>query len=70
VQYNFAPNFFLSKVQDSLVAAGPTLKLDLSSLRVLTSAGEANVISTCAALQNSLIVLGPAARTSFVLVSE
>ncbi|KAH8746947.1 NRPS-like enzyme [Diaporthe sp. PMI_573] len=42
VQYTFAPNFFLSKVQDSLVAAGPTLKLDLSSLRVLTSAGEAN----------------------------
>lgn len=54
VEFAFAPNFFLSKLYDSLVAVGPNLKHDLSMLQVLTSGGEANVTSTCAALQNVL----------------
>lgn len=52
--FTFAPNFFLSKLHDSLAAAGPNLKLDLSALRALISSGETNVVSTCAALQNLL----------------
>lgn len=54
VQFTFAPNFFLSKLLDSLVAAGPSLKLDLAALRAVISGGEANVVSTCAALQDWL----------------
>lgn len=53
VSYTFAPNFFLTKVRDSLVAS-PGVKADLSHLKALISGGESNVVTTCEALTHEL----------------
>lgn len=58
VVYTFAPNFFLTKVRDSLVSAGPTFKADLSHLRAFISGGESNVVATCDALTQELSRFG------------
>ncbi|KAJ5281133.1 hypothetical protein N7478_006505 [Penicillium angulare] len=57
VVYTFAPNFFLTKVYDSL-KANPDFKADLSSLKALISGGESNVVVTCDALTQELRRLG------------
>jgi acyl-CoA synthetase (AMP-forming)/AMP-acid ligase II/acyl carrier protein len=54
VVYTFAPNFFLTKVRDSLISAGLSFKADLSHLRAFTSGGESNVVATCDALTQEL----------------
>lgn len=54
VAYTFAPNFFLTKVRDSLLSAPPSFTANLSSLRALISGGESNVVATCAALNREL----------------
>ncbi|KAL4734113.1 hypothetical protein BDV11DRAFT_209656 [Aspergillus similis] len=53
VAYTFAPNFFLTKVRDSL-RANPTFTADLSSLKALISGGESNVVVTCDELTREL----------------
>lgn len=53
VAYTFAPNFFLTKVRDSLAAA-PDATGDLSQLKALISGGESNVVATCDALTREL----------------
>lgn len=53
VAYTFAPNFFLTKVRDSLIAAG-SFAADLSKLKALISGGESNVVATCDALTHEL----------------
>jgi acyl-CoA synthetase (AMP-forming)/AMP-acid ligase II/thioesterase domain-containing protein/acyl carrier protein len=58
VVYTFAPNFFLTKVRDSLISAGPYFKADLSRLRALISGGESNVVATCDILTQELGRLG------------
>ncbi|KAF1972059.1 putative NRPS-like enzyme [Bimuria novae-zelandiae CBS 107.79] len=58
VAYTFAPNFFLTKIQDSLISAGPSFKADLSHLRALISGGESNVVTTCDALTHELGLFG------------
>jgi acyl-CoA synthetase (AMP-forming)/AMP-acid ligase II len=57
VAYTFAPNFFLTKIRDSLVAS-PELSADLSSLKALISGAEANVVATCDALTRELSRVG------------
>lgn len=54
VAYTFAPNFFLTKVRDSLHSARTSFKADLSHLRALISGGESNVVATCDALTKEL----------------
>ncbi|KAJ4292415.1 hypothetical protein N0V90_009077 [Kalmusia sp. IMI 367209] len=58
VVYTFAPNFFLTKVRDSLISAGASFKADLSHLRALISGGESNVVATCDALTKELSRFG------------
>ena len=53
VAYTFAPNFFLTKVRDSL-AASPAITADLSRLKALISGGESNVVATCDTLTREL----------------
>ena len=57
VAYTFGPNFFLTKIRDSL-AASPDFTADLSSLRAFISGGESNVVATCDALTQDLRRLG------------
>ncbi|TVY84048.1 Microperfuranone synthase [Lachnellula suecica] len=47
VVYTFAPNFFLTKLRDSLISAGPSFKADLSHLRAFISGGF-GMTETCA----------------------
>ncbi|KAH8901218.1 putative NRPS-like enzyme [Thozetella sp. PMI_491] len=54
VVYTFAPNFFLTKVLDSLTTAGPSFQADLSHFRAFISGGESNVVATCDALTQEL----------------
>jgi len=54
VVYTFAPNFFLTKVRDSLATAETSFKVDLSYLRAFISGGESNVVATCDALTKEL----------------
>ncbi|RYP66278.1 hypothetical protein DL770_008837 [Monosporascus sp. CRB-9-2] len=54
IVYTFGPNFFLTLLRDSIVAAGPSLTADLSNLRALISGGESNVVATCDALTQEL----------------
>ena len=54
VVYTFAPNFFLTKIRDSLASAGSSFIANLSQLRAIISGGESNVIATCAALTQEL----------------
>ena len=58
VVYTFAPNFFLTKVRDSLISAGSSFKADLSHLRAFISGGESNVVATCDALTQELAQFG------------
>jgi acyl-CoA synthetase (AMP-forming)/AMP-acid ligase II/acyl carrier protein len=58
VVYTFAPNFFLTKVRDNLISAGPSFKANLSHLRAFISGGESNVVVTCDALTQELSRLG------------
>lgn len=53
VAYTFAPNFFLTKVLDSL-RENPAFTADLSSLKALISGGESNVVVTCDELTREL----------------
>lgn len=54
IAYTFAPNFFLTKVWESVVSAGHSFNADLSHLRALISGGESNVVATCDALTQEL----------------
>lgn len=58
VAYTFAPNFFLTKIRDSLNSARTSVKADLSHLRALISGGESNVVATCEALNQELSRFG------------
>lgn len=58
VAYTFAPNFFLTKVRDSLNSARTSFQVDLSHLRALISGGESNVVATCDALTQELSRFG------------
>ncbi|MCJ1350649.1 MAG: hypothetical protein MMC33_000630 [Icmadophila ericetorum] len=61
VAFSFAPNFYLAKLRQAITAAGPLdNKPDLSSLRTLTSGGEANVVETCDAMTRILTSFGAA----------
>jgi acyl-CoA synthetase (AMP-forming)/AMP-acid ligase II/acyl carrier protein len=54
VVYTFAPNFFLTKVRDSLASTDTSFKANLSHLRAFISGGESNVVATCDALTKEL----------------
>ncbi|KAI5458582.1 putative NRPS-like enzyme [Mariannaea sp. PMI_226] len=54
VVYTFAPNFFLTKVRDSLISVESSFKADLSHLRAFISGGESNVVATCDGLTQEL----------------
>ena len=54
VAYTFAPNFFLTKVRDSILSAPPSFTANLSKLRALISGGESNVVATCDSLNREL----------------
>ncbi|KAF2272523.1 putative non-ribosomal peptide synthase-like protein [Westerdykella ornata] len=62
VTRSFAPNFFLEKLRRSLESAPPT-NLDLSSLRVLVSGGEAIVTKTLRQLGKTLVKYGAPANS-------
>ena len=61
VAFSFAPNFYLARLRQAITTAEPLEnKPDLSSLRVLTSGGEANVVETCDAVTRILTSYGAA----------
>lgn len=54
VVYTFAPNFFLTKLRDSIASAGSNFTANLTRLRALISGGESNVVTTCDGLTRDL----------------
>lgn len=56
----FCPNFFLRQIVHAVDAAGPDFVVDLSSMRMLTSGGEANRVATGLELLNRLARFGMA----------
>lgn len=54
IVYTFGPNFFLTLLRDSLIAAGASFNADLSNLRALISGGESNVVATADDLTQEL----------------
>ena len=61
VTHTFAPNFFLALLDKKLAFASPddsVFSLNLSSLKVIMSGGEANVVKTTKSISTRLIKLG------------
>ncbi|KAI6784037.1 uncharacterized protein J7T54_004583 [Emericellopsis cladophorae] len=58
ITYTFAPNFFLTKLRDSLTGSAVALTADLRPLKALISGGESNVVATCDELTRQLRQFG------------
>lgn len=58
VTYTFAPNFFLTKLRDSLKGSAGFIHANLSPLKALISGGESNVVATCDELTRQLRQFG------------